>query len=37
MMVQALSLYARRVDEEVKGEDISEGTVGSNGKTKMQK
>jgi hypothetical protein len=35
-MVQALSLHARKADEEVKGQDISEDTVGSNGKTKIK-
>jgi hypothetical protein len=36
-MVQALSPHARKADEEVKGQDITEDTVESKRKTKMQK
>jgi hypothetical protein len=36
-MVQALSPHARKADEEIKGQAITEDTVGSNGKARMQK
>jgi hypothetical protein len=36
-MVQALSPHTWKADEEIKVQAITEKTVGSNGKTKMQK